>query len=69
VAADNLLPVTLKLGCKSPQLVFADSDVDAVLPVLVRSGVQNADQTCWAASRILVERPVYHELVERMAAH
>jgi aldehyde dehydrogenase (NAD+) len=68
-AAENLVPVTLELGGKSPQLVFADADLDAALPMLVRPAVQNAGQTCSAASRILVERPVYREVVERMAAH
>jgi aldehyde dehydrogenase (NAD+) len=68
-AAENLVPVTLELGGKSPQLVFADADLDAALPMLVRPGVQNAGQTCSAAARILVERPVYREVVERMAAH
>ena len=34
-AAQNLVPVTLELGGKSPQLVFADADLDAALPVLV----------------------------------
>jgi aldehyde dehydrogenase (NAD+) len=68
-AAENLVPVTLELGGKSPQLVFADADLDEALPMLVRPGVQNAGQTCSAASRILVERPVYREVVERMAAH
>lgn len=62
-AAENLVPVTLELGGKSPQLVFADADLDAALPMLVRPGVQNAGQTCSASSRILVERPVYHEVV------
>ncbi len=69
IAAENLVPVTLELGGKSPQLVFADADLDAALPMLVRPGVQNAGQTCSAASRILVEQPVYREVVERMAGH
>ena len=52
----NVVPVTLELGGKSPQLVFADADLDAALPFLVNAGIQNAGQTCSAASRILVER-------------
>jgi aldehyde dehydrogenase (NAD+) len=66
-AAKNAVPVTLELGGKSPQLVFADADLDAALPFLVNAGIQNAGQTCSAASRILVERPVYDEVVARMA--
>jgi aldehyde dehydrogenase (NAD+) len=66
-AARNTIPVTLELGGKSPQLVFADADLDAALPFLVNAGIQNAGQTCSAASRILVERPIFDEVVARMA--
>jgi aldehyde dehydrogenase (NAD+) len=66
-AAKNAVPVTLELGGKSPQVVFADADLDAALPFLVNAGIQNAGQTCSAASRILVERPVFDEVVRRMA--
>ena len=67
-AARNVVPVTLELGGKSPQLVFADADLERALPFLVNAGVQNAGQTCSAASRILVQRSRYAEVVERMAA-
>lgn len=67
-AGRNAVPVTLELGGKSPQVVFADADLDAALPFLVNAGLQNAGQTCSAASRILVERRVFGEVVERMAA-
>ena len=67
-AARNAVPVTLELGGKSPQIVFADADLDAALPFLVNAGIQNAGQTCSAASRILVERAVFDEVRARMAA-
>ncbi len=66
-AARNTIPVTLELGGKSPQIVFADADLDAALPFLVNGGIQNAGQTCSAASRILVERPVFDAVKRRMA--
>lgn len=66
-AAKNAIPVTLELGGKSPQIVFADADLDAALPFLVNAGIQNAGQTCSAASRILVERAIFDEVVSRMA--
>ena len=66
-AAQNTVPVTLELGGKSPQLVFADADLDAALPFLVNAGIQNAGQTCSAGSRILVERSRLDEVVQRMA--
>jgi aldehyde dehydrogenase (NAD+) len=67
-AARHVVPVTLELGGKSPQIVFADADLDAAMPFLVSTGIQNAGQTCSAASRILVERAVYDEVLERMSA-
>jgi aldehyde dehydrogenase (NAD+) len=66
-AARNTVPVTLELGGKSPQLVFDDADLDAALPYLVNAGVQNAGQTCSAGSRILIQRGVYDQLVDRLA--
>ncbi len=66
-AAGHVAPVTLELGGKSPQLVFADADLERALPVLVNAGIQNAGQTCSAASRILIEHSHYWEVVQRMA--
>jgi len=65
-AAKNVIPVTLELGGKSPQLVFDDADLDRALPFLVNAGIQNAGQTCSASSRILVQRGVYNTVCERM---
>ena len=67
-AARHHCPVTLELGGKSPQLVFADADLDAAVPVIVNAIIQNAGQTCSAGSRLLVERAVYEELVARVGA-
>ena len=66
-AGRNVVPVTLELGGKSPQLVFDDADLDAALPFLVNAGIQNAGQTCSASSRILVQRGVYEQVKTRMA--
>ena len=60
------MPVTLELGGKSAQLVFDDADLDAALPLLVGAGIQNAGQTCSAASRLLVQRGVLDEVRERL---
>ncbi|WP_371169983.1 aldehyde dehydrogenase family protein [Aliiroseovarius sp. 2305UL8-7] len=67
-AAGNVVPVTLELGGKSPQLVFDDADLDAALPFLVGACIQNAGQTCSASSRVLVQRGVYDQVVSRMGA-
>lgn len=66
-AGKNVVPVTLELGGKSPQLVFDDADLDAALPFLVNAGIQNAGQTCSASSRILVQRGVYETVKQRMS--
>jgi aldehyde dehydrogenase (NAD+) len=62
-AARHHCPVTLELGGKSPQLVFADADLDAALPVLVNAIIQNCGQTCSAGSRVLVERSAYDRVL------
>ncbi|MFC0397742.1 aldehyde dehydrogenase family protein [Paraburkholderia rhizosphaerae] len=67
MAAENHVPVTLELGGKSPQIVFADADLEAALPVLVSAIVQNAGQTCSAGSRVLIERGAYEPLLDRLA--
>jgi aldehyde dehydrogenase (NAD+) len=66
-AAKNVVPVTLELGGKSAQIVFADADLDAAMPYLVNTGLQNAGQTCSAGSRVLVERTLYDTVLQRLA--
>jgi aldehyde dehydrogenase (NAD+) len=66
VAAERHCPVTLELGGKSPQIIFADADLDAALPMVINAIVQNAGQTCSAGSRLLVEQAIYEPLLERL---
>ncbi len=66
VAAVRHCPVTLELGGKSPQIVFADADLDAAIPVIINAIVQNAGQTCSAGSRLLVEQSIYEPLLARL---
>lgn len=61
-AAINNRGVTMELGGKSPQIVFADADLEAALPVLVNAIIQNGGQTCSAGSRILIEKPIYAQV-------
>ncbi|MFB2531332.1 aldehyde dehydrogenase family protein [Paracoccus sp. p3-h83] len=67
-AAAQAVPVTLELGGKSPQLVFADADLDRALPFLLNAAVQNAGQTCSCGARILVQRPRFDEVATRLGA-
>jgi aldehyde dehydrogenase (NAD+) len=66
VAAERHCPVTLELGGKSPQIVFADADLDAALPAVINAIVQNAGQTCSAGSRLLVQESIYEPLLKRL---
>lgn len=66
-AAQNTVPVTLELGGKSPQLVFADADLKKALPFLVNAFIQNAGQTCSAASRLIVQDSIYEKLMQMLA--
>ncbi|WP_449278371.1 aldehyde dehydrogenase family protein [Leucobacter sp. GX24907] len=65
-AAENVTPVALELGGKSPNIVFNDADLDVAVPVIVKSMIQNAGQTCSAGSRILVQREIHEEVVSRL---
>ena len=66
VAAQRHCPVTLELGGKSPQIVFADADLDAAVPAIINAIVQNAGQTCSAGSRLLVDQAIYEPLLARL---
>ena len=66
VAAERHCPVTLELGGKSPQIVFADADLDAVIPTVINAIVQNAGPTCSAGSRLLVDQAIYEPLLQRL---
>ncbi len=66
VAAERHCPVTLELGGKSPQILFADADLDAALPFVINAIVQNAGQTCSAGSRVLIDELIYESVLERL---
>jgi aldehyde dehydrogenase (NAD+) len=66
-AAGNLKRVTLELGGKSPDVVFADADLDVAVPGAGMGVFANSGQVCVAGSRIFVERPIYEEFVARVS--
>ena len=68
-AAIHHVPVVLELGGKSPQVVFADADLDAASATVCKAIVQNTGQTCSAGSRVLVERPIFDDFMQRVARH
>jgi aldehyde dehydrogenase (NAD+)/betaine-aldehyde dehydrogenase len=66
-AANRVIPATMELGGKSPNIVFADADMERTVPGVVNAILQNAGQTCSAGSRLLVHESVHDLLVERIA--
>ncbi|MGO4327607.1 aldehyde dehydrogenase family protein [Cupriavidus sp. 2TAF22] len=67
-AAANFKRVTLELGGKSANLIFADANVDAAVRAAASGIFFNAGQVCSAGSRILAQREIYDEVVEKLAA-
>ncbi len=66
-AAKNAVKCVLELGGKSPQIVFADANLERAVPIIVKAIIQNTGQTCTAGSRLLVEKSIYRELTARVA--
>jgi aldehyde dehydrogenase (NAD+)/betaine-aldehyde dehydrogenase len=67
MAADGIKRLILELGGKSPNLVFADAELDDAVPSSVWSIYYSAGQSCEARSRVLVERPLYDDFVTKFA--
>ena len=67
-AADGIKRVSLELGGKSANVIFADADLDTCVESSIFAVYDNAGQDCCARSRIFVERPIYETFVERFAA-
>uniref|UniRef100_B8HTA5 Aldehyde Dehydrogenase n=1 Tax=Cyanothece sp. (strain PCC 7425 / ATCC 29141) TaxID=395961 RepID=B8HTA5_CYAP4 len=68
LAAEEIKRITLELGGKSANLIFADADLDKAVVKAVWSVLGNAGQDCCARSRLLVERSIYPEFIDRIAA-
>jgi len=64
-AGRNVVPVTLELGGKSPQLVFDDADVDRAAEMLARFKVRNAGQVCVSPTRFYVQNGAYEQFLAR----
>jgi aldehyde dehydrogenase (NAD+) len=66
VAAERIIPVTLELGGKSPNVVFDDADMDAAVRGAVRAFTVNAGQVCVAGTRLLLQDNIYDEFLSRL---
>ena len=67
LASSNVKKISLELGGKSPNIVFADADIERFAKESPYSVFDNCGQDCCARSRILVERPVHEQVVELFA--
>lgn len=66
-AESGIKPVTLELGGKSPQLVFADAELEKAAGCIAGSILANSGQGCVAGSRVIVQRPVAEALIELLS--
>ncbi len=64
--AENITRVSLELGGKAANVIFADADMDRCIEAAVSAAFGNSGQDCCARSRIFVQRSVYEEFVERL---
>ncbi len=67
-AAPTLKKVSFELGGKSPNIVFADADLDRAVAGSIDAIFRNQGEVCLAGSRLLVQRPVYDEFLARFVA-
>ena len=67
-AAASVKPLSLELGGHAPVLVFADADLDAAVEGAMMAKFRNTGQSCIAANRVLVERPIYERFLEAFVA-
>ena len=67
LCANNITRVSLELGGKAANVVFADAEVERCVEASVAAAFGNCGQDCCARSRVLVQRPLYDEFVERFS--
>jgi aldehyde dehydrogenase (NAD+) len=66
IAADRVIPLTLELGGKSPNIVFADADLDKAAAGTVTGFTINTGQICAAGTRLIVHRDIRDEFLDRL---
>ena len=67
-SAGNMKRVAVELGGKSPDIIFADADLERAVPGAGMGCFNNSGQICYAGTRIFVQRSIYDEFTERLAA-
>ncbi|MGB3390793.1 MAG: aldehyde dehydrogenase family protein [Pseudaminobacter sp.] len=67
-AASHAIPCNMELGGKSPQILFADADLDKSLPIVAGGFLTHCGQVCNAGTRLFVERSIHDDVVDRLHA-
>jgi aldehyde dehydrogenase (NAD+)/betaine-aldehyde dehydrogenase len=67
-AAQNVASVTLELGGKSPNIILSDADIELALDNVVAAIFENAGQICSAGSRLVIERSIHAEFIEKLVS-
>jgi aldehyde dehydrogenase (NAD+) len=66
-SAGNLKRLSLELGGKSPNILFADADLERAIPAAAMAVFANAGQICTAGTRLYIQRPIYEQVVQEVA--
>jgi aldehyde dehydrogenase (NAD+) len=69
IAADRLVGCNLELGGKSPSIILADADLDRAARAGALAVIRNSGQSCFATTRLIVDRRVEQQLIDKMAEH
>jgi aldehyde dehydrogenase (NAD+) len=67
IAAERIIPLTLELGGKSPNIVFEDANLDKAVPGSALAFTVNSGQVCVAGTRCLVQESIFDEFADRLA--
>ncbi|MFN9503149.1 MAG: aldehyde dehydrogenase family protein [Rubrivivax sp.] len=68
IAAQKIMPLTLELGGKSPNIVFEDANLEAAVPMVLMGFILNSGQICTSGTRILVQRSIFDAFSSKIAA-
>lgn len=67
LAAEKVMPVTLELGGKSPNIIFEDANLEAAIPMALFGFIANSGQICSSGTRVLVQRSIYEKFSQMIA--
>ena len=68
IAGERIVPVTLELGGKSPDIVFEDAKLEAAVPQVLFGFIANSGQICTSGTRVIVQRSIYEKFSQMLAA-